>query len=156
VPDEVCEHVAQAVTTNIRELEGAILKLQANADLDRAPISLELARRVIGQAAPEPVAAPSIELIIQAVSDYYHVKRTEVLGKRRHKSVSLPRQMCMYLARHHTRHSLEEIGAHFGGRDHTTVMHAVRSVDARRRDDAGLEAAVAELEGRLRRGTART
>jgi chromosomal replication initiator protein len=78
------------------------------------------------------------------------VKLTDLLGKRRHKSVALPRQVCMWLARRHTRYSLEEIGGYLGGRDHTTVLHAIRTVDTRQIQDERLKADVDRLQQVLR------
>jgi chromosomal replication initiator protein len=83
------------------------------------------------------------------VSRFYDVKLTDLLSKRRHKSVALPRQVCMWLARKHTRYSLEEIGGYFGGRDHTTVMHAIKTINTRRGDDAQLLNDVERLEEQL-------
>jgi len=149
LPTDAAEHVARCVATNIRELEGAIVKLQMHASVEGKPIDLELTRRIIGEPVSDLSSGPTIDGIIQTVTDYYHVKRTEVLGKRRHKSVSLPRQVCMYFARTRTRHSLEEIGAHFGGRDHTTVMHAVRTIDSKRDQDQEFAKVLSGLEERL-------
>ena len=77
---------------------------------------------------------------------FYDVKLTDLLSKRRHKSIALPRQVCMWLARRHTRFSLEEIGGYFGGRDHTTVMHAIRTIDARRKTDDRFSDEVERIE----------
>ena len=91
-------------------------------------------------------AAPSIQTIIESVTRYYDVKLTDLLSKRRHKSITVPRQICMWLARRHTRFSLEEIGGYFGGRDHTTVMHAIRAVNRRRDEDSSFSDALDRLE----------
>ena len=80
------------------------------------------------------------------MTGYYDVKLTDLLSKRRHKSIALPRQIAMWLARKHTRYSLEEIGGYFGGRDHTTVMHAIRAVNSKRSDDPALDHDVNRLE----------
>ena len=77
---------------------------------------------------------------------FYDVKLTDLLSKRRHKSIAMPRQVCMFLARKHTRFSLEEIGGYFGGRDHTTVMHAVRTIEEKSRADGKLQAEVGRIE----------
>jgi chromosomal replication initiator protein len=87
---------------------------------------------------------------LEAVVRYYDVKLSDLLGKRRHKSVALPRQVCMWLARRHTRYSLEEIGGYLGGRDHTTVLHAIRMIDSRQGQDDRLRADVDRLEQSLR------
>ncbi|MEZ6242504.1 MAG: chromosomal replication initiator protein DnaA [Phycisphaerales bacterium] len=150
--DDVVCYIAQHIDSNIRELEGAITTLQMRASVEKRRADLELAQDCLAELGAAPASdGPTIESIIAAVSDFYSVRKADLLGKRRHKSISLPRQVSMYLAREHTRHSLEEIGAHFGGRDHTTVMHAVRTVKARRGGDADFEAVVRSLEQQVRR-----
>ena len=150
LPDEVACYIAEKISSNIRELEGAVVKIQILASMDRAPIDLSMARSALGESAA-PQAAPHLTLdqIINAVCGLYQVRRSELLGKRRHQSISLPRQVCMFLARKHTRHSLEEIGGHFGGRDHTTVLHAVRSIKARRENEPDVSGAIERLEEQL-------
>lgn len=145
LPDVVACHIAAKVDSNIRELEGAIKKIQILASVDNQPISLELARTALGDSTPRVGRRPTIDAIINVVTDFYSVKRIDILGKRRHKSISQPRQVCMYLARKMTRHSLEEIGAHFGNRDHTTVMHAVRTIESKKTEDNGFASVVQTL-----------
>jgi chromosomal replication initiator protein len=87
-----------------------------------------------------------LQSIIESVTRFYDVKLTDLLSKRRHKSIAMPRQVCMYLARKHTRFSLEEIGGYFGGRDHTTVMHAVRTIEEKAVADQKLQAEVDRIE----------
>ncbi len=154
LPDEVATHIAGLIDTNIRELEGAITKVQVVSMVEGGPIDLALARRALGEKieARAP-AGPSIPQIIEVVTDYYQVKTTDLQGRRRHRSVALPRQVCMYLARQNTLYSLEEIGGFFGGRDHTTVMHAIKTIDAKRAHDADLDALLRNLEQELRNGS---
>ncbi|GJM19701.1 MAG: chromosomal replication initiator protein DnaA [Phycisphaeraceae bacterium] len=155
LPDDVACHVAARLQTHIRQLEGALSTLAMNAAVEERDIDLELAQRALPGPAPAKASSgPSIEFIISTVVDYYRVKKTDVLGKRRHKSISLPRQVCMYLARTHTRHSLEEIGAQIGGRDHTTVIHAVRSIEAKRGGDTDFADVVSSLETQIRAAAA--
>jgi hypothetical protein len=119
------------------------------------PITLELAKQALADGRPAEVAGaatqPTIQQIIDAVTKYYDIKLSDLMSKRRHKSVTLPRQVCMWLARKHTRFSLEEIGGYFGGRDHTTVMHAVRTVGSRAQTDAALSSDVTRIEQSLER-----
>ncbi|MEX0876111.1 MAG: chromosomal replication initiator protein DnaA, partial [Phycisphaerales bacterium] len=154
LPDNVATEIAHHIDTNIRELEGAITKLQITASMKKRPIDLDLTREALGSEFAASMVStgtgPGIEQIISEVSNFFHVKRAELLGKRRHKSVSHPRQIGMYLARQHTKHSLEEVGAHFGGRDHTTVMHAVRTISKKCKDDQELLGQIRNLETRLR------
>src|SRR5690606_4439516 len=138
------------IDSNIRELEGAITKLQSLAMLNRCPIDLELAKQAVGEpTGGNGAPGPTIQTILDTVSAFYDVRLTDLLSKRRHKSIARPRQIGMWLARQHTRHSLEEIGSYFGGRDHTTVMHAIRTIDARRGSDESLDREVARLEQQL-------
>ena len=150
LPDDVAGYIAARIDTNIREIEGAITKIQTMAMLDGLDIDLALAKRSIGNRTKvNGPAQLTIQDILDTVSGYYGLKLTDLLSKRRHKSVSLPRQIGMYLARKHTRFSLGEIGGYFGGRDHTTVMHAVRSIDGRRTGDNHLDQDIAQLESVL-------
>ncbi|GAB4386496.1 MAG: chromosomal replication initiator protein DnaA [Phycisphaerales bacterium] len=145
LPDEVVCHIAAQIDTNIRELEGAIVKIQILASVEGRPIDLELAQMALGDSPQRVNKRPTIDAIINVVTEFFSVKRTDLLGKRRHKSISLPRQICMYLARRETPHSLEEIGAHFGGRDHTTVMHAVRTIESKAQQDAQFASVIQSL-----------
>ena len=91
-------------------------------------IDLELAKAALGESATPEQKRITIQQIFDAVTKYYNVRPADLQSKKRHKSIAFPRQVCMFLARRHTRYSLEEIGGYFGGRDHTTVLHAVRSI----------------------------
>lgn len=150
LPDEVAGYIAARIDTNIREIEGAITKIQSLAMLDNSPIDLALAKRAIGDQLRSATSTQlTIPDILDTVAGYYGIKLAELLSKRRHKSIALPRQIGMYLARKHTRFSLGEIGGYFGGRDHTTVMHAVRAIDGRRTDDTRLDSDIGQLESVL-------
>ena len=149
-PDDAAAFVADAVQSNIRELEGAISSVQALHETERRPIDAELAREALGDTGdPELRREITIEKIIQVVTDHYGVRLGDLQSKRRHKSVAHPRQVCMYLARRHTRYSLEETGGYFGGRDHTTVMHAVRQIERKRDESTDLDRVLSGLERRL-------
>jgi len=149
-PQEVSEYIAARINSNIRELEGAITKVQSMAALDEIPITLELTKCAIGDSSGNAASAyPTIQQIIEVITRFYNVKPTDLLSKRRHKSIALPRQVGMWLARRHTRHSLEEIGGYFGGRDHTTVMHAIRKVDEKRQADEVLNHDVSRIEQQI-------
>ena len=146
----VAEYVASRFETNIRELEGAITQLQVYAAMERSEITLDLAKTVFAEEETRVTRPqPGIDDIIQLVCGYYDVKRIDLLGKRRHQSISLPRQVCMFLARSHTRLSLEEIGAQFGGRDHSTVIHAVRNVESKQEQDNTFSESLNDLEAEL-------
>lgn len=150
LPDDVVSYIAAKIDTNIREIEGTITKIQGLSVINKAKIDLSLAKKAIGERISNVnTTQMTIQGIIETISNYYNLKLADLLSKRRHKSISLPRQIGMYLARKHTRFSLEEIGGYFGGRDHTTVMHAVRTIDSRRGEDAILDKDLMILEKEL-------
>lgn len=148
VPPEVIELIAAEVSRGVRELEGALTRLQGLASTGNVPISIELARQAIGA----PVVAPRsirLEDIAMAVTHHFAIRRSDLAGKNRRRSVTLPRQLAMYLARRLTPLSLDEIGRFFGGRDHTTVLYAERQVESRRRHEAELSGALERIESLL-------
>jgi chromosomal replication initiator protein len=130
LPDDVVCFVAAKVEHNTRELEGAITKLQGMGMLQQGRIDLELAKAALGDSVTPEQRRITIQQIFDAVTRYYGVRPADLQSKKRHKSIAFPRQVCMFLARRHTRYSLEEIGGYFGGRDHTTVLHAVRTIES--------------------------
>lgn len=153
-PEDVAFHIATCIDTNIRELEGAITKLQMVAQVEKRMVDLTMARATLGDSPVRASNKPTIHAVIAVVTEFFGVRVTDLQSKRRPRSITLPRQVAMYLARQHTPHSLEEIGGHFGGRDHTTVMHAVRSIDERCKKDPEFHAQVAALDEKLRKAVA--
>ncbi len=149
LPDDIAQHIAARIDTNIRELEGAITRLQMQSIVEKRSPDLAMARQVLGEIAPRIAGEPTIHAVIRVVTDFYGVRVPDLQSKRRYRSITTPRQVCMYLARRHTRHSLEEIGGHFGGRDHTTVMHAVQTVEERRKLSPTFDQEVAALDHRI-------
>ena len=149
IPDDVASYIATKLDSNIRELEGAITKLQGLSQLDGSPITLSMAKQAVGGSFGGGPKHVSIQDILDAITSFYDVKLTDLLSKRRHKSITVPRQVGMWLARKNTRFSLEEIGGYFGGRDHTTVMHAIKSIDQRRGLDNQFSRDVEQIEGDL-------
>jgi len=136
IPDDVASYVASKLDDNIRQLEGAITKLQSVSLLDNTSIDLQMAKKTIGnELSKDRPKHISIQDIFDAITVFYDVKLSDLLSKKRHKSVTIPRQVGMWLARKQTRFSLEEIGGYFGGRDHTTVMHAVKTIDKKISND---------------------
>ncbi len=149
ITDEIAEYIARKVHANIRELEGALTTIYALAVTSGESISLELAQTALeGQIsiAAKPI---SITDIIEVVTSHFDVRLADLQSKKRSQSITEPRQICMYLARNLTRHSLEEIGGHFGGRDHTTVMHACNKIDQARASDPRMHALLSELTTRI-------
>jgi chromosomal replication initiator protein len=149
LPDDVLCHIAARVENNTRELEGAITKLQGMQLLTNGKLDLDMARQALGESATPDQRRVTIQQILDAVTKYYNVRLSDLQSKRRHKSIAFPRQVCMYLARRHTRYSLEEIGGYFGGRDHTTVLHAVRTVDDDCKSDREVAKQVNYLDSQL-------
>ncbi len=150
LPDEVAAFIATRIHKNIRELEGAIGKLQLLVAVDNRPIDMEMAVQVVGELPQRPTAEPTIQSIITIVTDFYRVRLVDLQSERRQRSVAQPRQVCMFLIRHLTRHSLEEVGGYFGNRDHTTVMHALRMVESRRLQEPDFDIVIRSLEDRIR------
>lgn len=150
VPDEVLYLIATNIQSNIRELEGALNRVMAYASLQKTPISLEMA----SEALKEIIATPetrqiTIDDIMEAVAAHFGIKVADLKGKRRSRSIVHPRQIAMYLARELTDASLPRIGEEFGGRDHTTVMHACEKIRKDQQVDAQLAATLRAITARL-------
>ena len=146
-PTEVLEYIAERVESNIRELEGMLVRVNAQAQLMGKPITLEMAREALAALLsgrePRKITPDSI---IQTVSDHYSVSGEEVTGKRRSRDIALPRQVSMYLIRELTPLSTTAIGRVFSGRDHTTVMHSCEKVAEMMRRDIAFRKTVEELK----------
>ena len=150
LPDDVVSYVAAKIDSNARELEGAINSIQGYAAIQERPITLQLARDVLGEPTSRSHQSQiTLQQIIDLVTDYYNVKLSDIQSRRRQQSIAGPRQICMYLARRHTRFSLEEIGGYFGGRDHTTVMHAIKVVDNRLNKDIAFARQIQRLNDQI-------
>ncbi|MEM8781369.1 MAG: chromosomal replication initiator protein DnaA [Planctomycetota bacterium] len=150
VPDDVAEYLARKIDSNARVLEGAVHTCEAHAREFDKPLTVELARAALGDPGVAPSGRVTLGRIIDIVTDFYSVRTAELQSKRRHKSIAEPRQVCMWLARQNTTLSLEDIGGHFGGRDHTTVMHSVSKVESRIREEAVFAAQVEQLDQRVK------
>ncbi len=129
VPRSVLEYVAYSVDTNIRELEGVLISLIAHASLNRKEIDLELAKQTLKNLIHDIDTEVSIDYIQKAVSEFLHIEMEDLKGKTRKKEIVIARQIAMYLAKEYTTHSLKSIGYYFGGRDHSTVIHAIQAVN---------------------------
>lgn len=128
LPYEVAFFIAKRIRSNVRELEGALRRVIANAQFTGKPITIEFVHDALRDLLALQDKLVTIENIQKTVAEYYKVKVADILSKRRSRSIARPRQMAMSLAKELTNHSLPEIGDHFGGRDHTTVIHACRKV----------------------------
>ena len=128
LPDEVAFFIAKNIQSNVRELEGALKRVIANSHFTGQPITLEFTKEALKDLLTLQAKLVSIENIQKITAEYYKIKSSDLLSKRRNRSVARPRQMAMALAKELTNHSLPEIGEAFGGRDHTTVLHACRKI----------------------------
>ncbi len=150
MPEEVAFFVAKNVRSNVRELEGALRKILAYSRFNQKEISIQLARDALRDLFSIQHRQISVENIQKTVADYYKIKVADMYSKKRPASIARPRQIAMYLAKELTQKSLPEIGELFGGRDHTTVLHAVRKISAERQQMADLNQQLHILEQTLK------
>jgi chromosomal replication initiator protein len=132
LPEDVAFFIAKRIRSNVRELEGALRRVMANSRFTGRPINLEFAKEALRDLLALQERLVSIENIQKTVADYYKLRVANLLSKKRSRSIARPRQVAMALAKELTSHSLPEIGDAFGGRDHTTVLHACRRIEALR------------------------
>jgi len=155
IPDEVVEVICRNINTNVRDLEKALTKLIAYAELVNKHITLDIARQQLKDFFAQPSQKNiTIELIQKIVSDYFGLSYKDLRGKRRTKAVAFPRQVAMYLSRELTEYSTTEVGAEFGGRDHTTVMHACQKIEDRMKLDPNIEPTLQTLLKRIKENNA--
>jgi chromosomal replication initiator protein len=136
LPDNVAIYIAGKIKSNIRELEGSLIRLIAYASLTGREISLALTQDVLRNVLQHDDRAVTIEIIQKYVSDYYQLKLAELKSRNNSKSIALPRQVAMYLCKSLTSASLPEIGRSFGGKHHSTVIHSIRKIEDLRQRDA--------------------
>ena len=146
-PDEVLQMIAGRIDSNIRELEGALTRLRSYASLTKEPITVDLCERalreIFDQRQHKQVTA---ELIMQTVSDYYGLTIGDLTGPTRKREITVPRQIAMYLTREMTGMSLPQIGTVFGGRDHTTVLHSCKTMEANMKTNSSMGAVVEDIQ----------
>lgn len=139
VPDDVSYFIAGKIKSNIRELEGALIRVVAYCTLTNTKINVRLAQEILKDSFKEEAQKFSIEGVQKVVADYFHVKVSDLRAKKRTISIVRPRQIAMYLVRELTTHSFPEIGEYFGGKDHTTVLHACNKIAGERDRDASVK-----------------
>jgi chromosomal replication initiator protein len=149
IPEEVAHLIAEKVSSNVRELEGALTRLHAVSSLQDMPVSLQMAESSLKPLLQPKTINMSIDDIKKAVANHFGLKVSEIISKRRTKNLSFPRHIAMYLCRKHTTSSYPEIGAHFGGRDHSSVIHAANVVSTKVSSDSEVRYLVDEIEKRL-------
>jgi chromosomal replication initiator protein len=139
LPEDVAFFVGRRIRSNIRELEGALRRLIATSQFTGEPINLAFAKDALRDMLAAQDKQVTIENIQNTVAEYYKIRTTDLLSSKRSRSIARPRQVAMALAKELTKHSLPEIGNAFGGRDHTTVLHATRRIKSLRETDAVIE-----------------
>jgi chromosomal replication initiator protein len=153
---EVIEYLANTIDSNIRELEGVIVSLMAHSSLNRRPIDMVLAKEVVQRVVQKQDELPhedievGIDTIMEEVARYFGLSVEALKSKSRKKEIVVPRQIAMYLCKEYTNFSLKSIGYHFGGRDHSTVIHAVQNISELREKDADFRLYIDQLLDRLR------
>jgi chromosomal replication initiator protein len=153
LPLDVADLLSTHITSNVRELEGAFAALVAHCQFGRVPATLELAQRVIQEKTGKRTGRPPVELIQQTVADYFKLSQDALRGKSRKKEIAHARMIAMYLMTELTEHSLKTIGGFFGGRDHSTVIHARDTIAGQRKtDEVQTVSALSDLERRLALG----
>jgi len=151
LPDEVALYIATAIKSNVRELEGALIRLTAYASLSRREIDLPFARQTLEGSITRPAEHVTVEHVLKAVASYYNLKVSDLKSPRRHKSLAGPRAVAMYLARTHTKESYPDLGRAFGGKHHTTIISAVEKVARKLKADTALRGEIHAVENLLLR-----
>src|SRR5579871_1988751 len=150
LPDEAALYLAAHIKSNVRELEGALLRLAARASFQGEAITMELAREAVSKLMASAPSGLTIEAVQREVAAYFDVKLHDLKGPKRHRAVAHPRMVAMYLARKLTNMSYPEIGSRFGGKDHSTVISAVRKIERLCGEDPSVRSVVSTLESHLR------
>ena len=150
VPEDVLSFIAHKVQKNIRELEGALIRVIAHASLNRSAVNVEMAAKLLQDVIPSTENRTlSIDAISRTVANFYHISLDEMKGKRRDKHIVFPRQVAMFLIREETASSLPAIGQAFGGRDHTTVLHSYEKISTESKEDQRLQSDLRKLREML-------
>jgi chromosomal replication initiator protein len=139
LPEDVAFFVAGRISSNVRDLEGALRRLVANSQFTGVSINMEFTKEALRDMLAAQDRQVTIENIQKTVAEYYKIRTSDLLSSKRSRSIARPRQVAMTLAKKLTKHSLPEIGAAFGGRDHTTVLHATRKINELCKTDIGIE-----------------
>ena len=149
VPTEILEYIANNITSNIRELEGCLIKLLASASLNSREITLELAKKTVKEIATDRKVNITIEDISKSVCAYLNIAENKIREKTRKKEIVLARQLAMYFSKELTKSSLKTIGLHFGGRDHSTVIHACNTIEEMKNKDNSMADLIEGIRNKL-------
>ncbi|MBR6652977.1 MAG: chromosomal replication initiator protein DnaA, partial [Anaerotignum sp.] len=151
VPDDVMAYIAKNIASNIRELEGALTRIVAFATLTNQDISISLAENSLKDIFSENASTPlTPDLIQQVVAEHYNIRVEDIQGSKKPKNIAFPRQVSMYLCRKMLDISLPKIGESFGGRDHTTVIHAITKIEKQLETDTALQKTILQLEKEIK------
>jgi chromosomal replication initiator protein len=150
IPNEVLMFIANSVTQNVRQLEGCLVRLSAMETTINKKIDLPLAKNILGDIIRKRNSAVSLEQIVKASADAFRVTPGNLVSKRRTSLIARARHVAMYLARKLTPLSTTDVGRYFGGRDHSTVIHAVQQIQRLIKDDDDFRSVVLSLEEQLR------
>ena len=150
MPNEVIQTIAVSIDNNIRMIEGAFNRIVAYASIMHLPIDMKVTETVLKDFATHSIQNITIEKIISHICKYYNLQNDDLIGKKRPKNIALPRQIAMYLSRRLTDASLPKIGLSFGGRDHTTVIHAYEKIEKMRKEDRSFDNLLQQFEEQIR------
>lgn len=151
LPHEVALFLASQIDSNVRELEGSLTRLGAFGSLTKTPITVDLAKEVLHNTLKGMHREVTVENIQKTICDYFNIKLVDLKAKRRTQNIALPRQVGMYLCRKHTSTSFPAIGSKFGGRDHSTVIHASKVIEKKIHEDPHMQATIEKLERALKK-----
>ncbi len=135
IPEEVVHFLASRIKSNIRELEGSLIRIAAQSSLTGEEITLETTKKILKDIIHDDERPITVEAVQKIVCDFYNMKLSDIKAKRRTKDIALPRQVAMYLSKQTTNSSLSDIGKHFGGKDHATVIYACKQIEERKAKD---------------------
>lgn len=156
VPNDVVSLICQKITTNVRDLEAALTRVVAYAELVNKDVTVEVAQRQLKDFFSSPLQNNvTVDIVQRTVADYFNVSPNELKGKKRTRQVTYPRHLAMYIAREVTEASMTDLGLEFGGRDHTTVMHGISRIESRLRTDPTLEDIIQNLIGKIKEVSSR-
>ena len=150
LPDNVAIYIAEKIKSNIRELEGSLIRLIAYASLKGVDVTIALAQEVLKNVIGQDDRAVTVDMIQKSVADYYHLKVADLRSRNNSKSVAMPRQIAMYLCKALTHASLPEIGRSFGGKHHSTVIHSIRKIESLRQKDRDFNSVINTMVEGLR------
>jgi chromosomal replication initiator protein len=150
LPEDVAYFIASRIKSNIRDIEGALIRLGAHASLTGSPVDLAMAKTVLRDLIPEDEKPLTVEAVIRAVAEHFGLRLQDMRAPRRSREIVLPRQIAMYIARELTGASLNDIGKNTGGKDHATVIYACRRVEGKRAKDEDFRRMLENLINKLK------